>query len=43
PETTHYSVVDGNGMAVSVTYTLESGYGSGIVVSGGGFLLNNEM
>ena len=43
PETTHYSVVDGDGMAVSVTYTLESGYGSGIVVPGGGFLLNNEM
>ena len=43
PQTTHYSVVDGDGMAVSVTYTLESGYGSGIVVPGGGFLLNNEM
>ena len=43
PETTHYTVVDADGMAVSVTYTLESGYGSGIVVSGGGFLLNNEM
>lgn len=43
PETTHYSVVDAEGMAVSVTYTLESGYGSGIVVPGGGFLLNNEM
>jgi len=43
PETTHYSVVDGDGMAVSVTYTLESGYGSGIVVPGAGFLLNNEM
>jgi len=43
PETTHYSVVDVNGMAVSVTYTLESGYGSGIVVPGAGFLLNNEM
>jgi gamma-glutamyltranspeptidase/glutathione hydrolase len=43
PETTHYSVVDGNGMAVSVTYTLEAGYGSKIVVPGGGFLLNNEM
>jgi gamma-glutamyltranspeptidase/glutathione hydrolase len=42
-ETTHYSVVDGNGMAVSVTYTLESGFGSKIVVPGGGFLLNNEM
>ena len=43
PETTHYSVVDGQGMAVSVTYTLESGYGSAITVPGGGFLLNNEM
>ena len=43
PETTHFSVVDGNGMAVSVTYTLEAGYGSGIVVPGAGFLLNNEM
>jgi gamma-glutamyltranspeptidase/glutathione hydrolase len=43
PETTHYSVVDADGMAVSVTYTLESGYGSAIVVPGGGFLLNNEM
>ena len=43
PETTHYSVVDGDGMAVSVTYTLESGYGSAITVPGGGFLLNNEM
>ncbi len=43
PQTTHYSVVDADGMAVSVTYTLESGYGSGIVVPGAGFLLNNEM
>ena len=43
PETTHYSVVDGDGMAVSVTYTLEGGYGSGITVPGAGFLLNNEM
>ena len=42
-ETTHYSVVDSDGMAVSVTYTLEAGYGSKIVVPGGGFLLNNEM
>lgn len=42
-ETTHFSVVDADGMAVSVTYTLESGYGSKIVVPGGGFLLNNEM
>jgi gamma-glutamyltranspeptidase / glutathione hydrolase len=42
-ETTHYSVVDKSGLAVSVTYTLEAGYGSGIVVPGAGFLLNNEM
>ena len=42
-ETTHYSVVDGDGMAVSVTYTLENGYGSKITVPGAGFLLNNEM
>jgi gamma-glutamyltranspeptidase/glutathione hydrolase len=42
-ETTHYSVVDADGMAVAVTYTLEAGYGSKITVSGAGFLLNNEM
>ncbi len=42
-ETTHYSVVDADGNAVSVTYTLEYGYGSGMVVPGAGFLLNNEM
>jgi gamma-glutamyltranspeptidase/glutathione hydrolase len=42
-QTTHYSVVDANGMAVSVTYTLENVYGLGAVVSGAGFLLNNEM
>ena len=42
-QTTHYSVVDGNGLAVSVTYTLEQAYGSKIVVPGAGFLLNNEM
>lgn len=42
-ETTHYSVVDKDGMAVSVTYTLEAGYGLGAVVPGAGFLLNNEM
>ena len=42
-ETTHYSVVDQDGMAVSVTYTLEGGYGSYITVPGAGFLLNNEM
>jgi gamma-glutamyltranspeptidase/glutathione hydrolase len=43
PETTHLSVVDGERNAVSMTYTLEYGYGSGIVVPGAGFLLNNEM
>lgn len=42
-ETTHFSVVDANGMAVSNTYTLEAGYGSGVVVGGTGMLLNNEM
>lgn len=43
PETTHFTVVDKDRNAVSLTYTLEWGYGSGIVVTGGGFLLNNEM
>ena len=43
PETTHFSVVDGARNAVSLTYTLEYGYGSRIVVPGAGFLLNNEM
>lgn len=42
-ETTHYSVMDGKGNAVAVTTTLNWGYGSKIVVSGAGFLLNNEM
>lgn len=42
-QTTHYSVVDADGMAVSVTYTLENGYGLGAVVPGAGFLLNDEM
>ena len=42
-ETTHFSVVDAQGMAVSNTYTLEAGYGSGVVVGGTGILLNNEM
>jgi gamma-glutamyltranspeptidase / glutathione hydrolase len=42
-ETTHFSVVDADGNAVSNTYTLEGGYGSGVVVRGAGFLLNNEM
>ncbi len=42
-ETTHFSIVDKNRMAVSVTTTLNGGYGSKVVVSGSGFLLNNEM
>jgi gamma-glutamyltranspeptidase/glutathione hydrolase len=42
-ETTHFSVVDGRGMAVSNTYTLEDSYGSRVVVRGAGFILNNEM
>ena len=42
-ETTHYSVVDAAGNAVSTTYTLEQWYGSKVVVEGAGFLLNNEM
>ena len=42
-ETTHFSVIDRDGVAVSNTFTLEGGYGSRVVVKGGGFLLNNEM
>jgi gamma-glutamyltranspeptidase/glutathione hydrolase len=42
-ETTHFSVVDAQGMAVSNTYTLEAGFGSGVVVGGTGIILNNEM
>jgi gamma-glutamyltranspeptidase/glutathione hydrolase len=41
--TTHFSVIDSDGMAVSNTYTLERIYGSRIMVKGAGFLLNNEM
>jgi gamma-glutamyltranspeptidase/glutathione hydrolase len=41
--TTHYSVVDAAGMAVSTTTTLEASFGSRVVVRGAGFLLNNEM
>ncbi len=43
PETTHYSVVDRDGNAVSITYTIEAGFGAKIVAPGTGFLLNNEM
>lgn len=42
-ETTHYNVVDAEGNAVAVTYTLNGGFGNGITVPGLGFLLNNEM
>ena len=42
-ETTHFSVVDKDGNMVSLTYTLEFGYGSAITVAGGGYLLNNEL
>jgi len=41
--TTHFSVIDADGMAVANTYTLQNSYGSLVVVAGGGFLLNNEM
>ena len=42
-ETTHYSIVDKEGNAVSVTTTINSGYGNGITITGAGFLMNNEM
>lgn len=42
-ETTHFSIVDAEGNAVSVTTTLNGGYGSMVFVAGAGFLLNNEM
>ncbi|MDG2107818.1 MAG: gamma-glutamyltransferase [Woeseiaceae bacterium] len=42
-DTTHYSVMDSDGNVVSNTYTLNFSFGSGIAVSGAGFLLNNEM
>lgn len=42
-ETTHYSIVDEQGNAVAVTYTLNGGFGSGVTAKGLGFLLNNEM
>ncbi len=43
PETTHLSIVDAEGNAVALTYTLNGSYGSGVTVPGLGFLLNNEM
>lgn len=41
--TTHYSIVDARGNAAAVTTTLNGGFGSGVTVTGAGFLLNNEM
>jgi gamma-glutamyltranspeptidase/glutathione hydrolase len=43
PETTHFSIVDEDGAAVSTTYTLNRQYGSNVTVPGTGVLLNNEM
>jgi gamma-glutamyltranspeptidase/glutathione hydrolase len=43
PETTHYSVADGEGNAVAVTYTINGYFGAGVVAPGTGFFLNNEM
>ncbi len=42
-QTTHYSIVDAMGNAAAVTTTLNGGFGSGVTVTGAGFLLNNEM
>ena len=43
PDTTHYSVIDGEGNIVATTTTLNFSFGAGVAVSGAGFLLNNEM
>ncbi|MBB3541592.1 MULTISPECIES: gamma-glutamyltransferase [unclassified Rhizobium] len=42
-ETTHYSIIDDEGNAVAVTYTLNGNFGAGVVAPGTGVLLNNEM
>jgi len=42
-QTTHFNIVDAEGNAVAVTYTLNNGFGSGVTVPGLGFLLNDEM
>lgn len=42
-ETTHYSIIDDDGNAVAVTYTLNGSFGAGVVADGTGILLNNEM
>ncbi|MDO8863209.1 gamma-glutamyltransferase [Haliea sp. E1-2-M8] len=43
PDTTHFSILDGEGNSVALTYTLNWDFGSGVVVEEAGFLLNNEM
>ena len=43
PDTTHFSIVDSKGNAVSNTYTLGSSFGSGVTIKKGGFLMNNQM
>jgi gamma-glutamyltranspeptidase/glutathione hydrolase len=43
PSTTHYSIADAAGNAVSTTYTLGADFGSGVMVEGTGFVLNNQM
>lgn len=43
PDTTHFSVIDSQGNAVSNTYTLNHNYGSGIIIPGTGFFMNNTM
>ena len=42
-ETTHYSVIDKDGDAVAVTYTINGGFGAGVIAPGTGFVLNDEM
>ncbi len=42
-QTTHFNIVDEQGNAVAITTTLNDSYGSGVIVDGAGFLLNNEM
>ena len=43
PDTTHFSIIDSKGNAVSNTYTLGSSFGSGVTIKKGGFLMNNQM
>lgn len=43
PETTHFTIIDGEGNVVSNTYTLNESYGSAVTVPGAGFLMNDEM